>query len=147
MAYKYAEQYKKEDIVLPAEFKRHTAQFSDEEAKKISPFCPYDHKIELTANTPDKFNYKTYPITLKDQEAENKFLDKNLEKGYIIPSESLYGFSTFMVSKKDSGEKCYIINYQPLNTVTCQDIAPLPNLAQCIEDLQGLELFSKLDIH
>jgi hypothetical protein len=41
---------------------------------------------------------------------------------------------------------CYIIDYCPLNTVMKCDVTPLPNLAQCIEDLQGMELFSKFDI-
>ena len=85
-------------------------------------------------------------MSLKDQEAENKFLDENLEKGYIVPSESSYGFSTFMVSKKDSDKKRYIIDYCPLNAVTRKDVTPLPNLAQCIEDLQGMELFSKFNV-
>jgi len=85
-------------------------------------------------------------MSLKDQEAENQFLDENLEKGYIVPSKSPYGFSTFMVPKKDSKEKCYIINYHPLNAVTRKDVTPLPNLTQYIEDLQGMELFSKFDI-
>jgi len=50
-------------------------------------------------------------MSLKDQEAENQFLDENLAKGYIVPSKSPYGFSTFMVPKMDSKEKCYIIDY------------------------------------
>jgi hypothetical protein len=41
---------------------------------------------------------------------------------------------------------CYIIDYRLLNAVTKHDVMPLPNLAQCIEDLQGMELFSKFDI-
>ena len=129
MAHKYMEQHKKEDVILPTEFKQHAALFSDKEAKKFPPSHPCNHKIELTADAPDKFNCKTYPMSLKDQKAENKFLDENLEKGYIVPSKSPYGFSTFMVPKKDSNEKCYIINYQPLYTVTCKDVTPLPNLA------------------
>ena len=147
MAHKYNEQHKKEEIVLPKEFQRHALLFSNEEAKKFPPSRSCDHKIELTANAPDKFNCKTYPMILKDQEAENKFLNENLEKGYIVPSESPYGFSTFMVPKKDSDEKRYIIDYRPLNAVTCKDVTPLPNLMQCIEDLQGMELFSKFDVH
>jgi len=51
-----------------------------------------------------------------------------------------------MVPKKDSKEKRYIIDYRPLNAVTHKDVTPLPNLAQCIEDLQGMEVFSKFDI-
>ena len=146
MVHKYNAENKKEEIVLPKEFQRHALLFSDEEAKKFPLSRSCDHKIELTADAPDKFNCKTYPMSLKDQEAENKFLDENLEKGYIVPSESPYGFSTFMVPKKDSNEKCYIINYHPLNAVTHKDITPLPNLMQCIEDLQGMELFSKFDV-
>jgi len=94
----------------------------------------------------DKFNCRLYPMSLKDQAIEDKFLDENLEKGYIVPSSSPYGFNTFMVAKKDSDEKRYIIDYRPLNAVTRKDVTPLPNLAQCIEDLQGMEIFSKFDI-
>ena len=85
-------------------------------------------------------------MSRKEQEAEDKFLDENLAKGYIVPSESPYGFSTFMVPKKDSDELRYIIDYRPLNQVTRKDVTPLPNLAQCIEDLQGMEVFSKFDV-
>ena len=51
-----------------------------------------------------------------------------------------------MVPKKDSKEKWYIIDYRPLNAVTRKDVTPLPNLGQCISDLQGMEIFSKFDI-
>jgi len=95
---------------------------------------------------PTRFNCKVYPLSRDEQEAENKFIDENLEKGYITPSDSPYGFSTFMVPKKDSKEKRYIIDYRPLNAVTRKDVTPLPNLKQCIENLQGMELFSKFDI-
>ena len=57
-------------------------------------------------------------MSLKEQAAEDKFLDKNLEKGYITPSDSPYSFSTFMVPKKDSDKMQYIIDYRPLNAVT-----------------------------
>ena len=49
--------------------------------------------------------------------------------------------------KKDSKEKRYIIDYCPLNTVTRKDVTPLSNLKQYIENLQGMELFSKFNIH
>jgi hypothetical protein len=52
----------------------------------------------------------------------------------------------FMVPKKDSKELQYIIDYWPLNAVTRKDVTPLPNLVQCVEDLQGMEVFSKFDV-
>ena len=146
MAHKYAEKHGKEEVKLPDKYKRHAALFSDEDAKKLPPSRPHNHKIELTTEAPAKFNMKMYPMSAKDQEAENKFLNKNIEKGYIVPSDSPYGFATFQVPKKDSDKKCYIIDYRPLNAVTKKDVTPLPNLAQCIEDLQGMEVFSKFDV-
>jgi len=147
MAHKYVSEHRMEEVTLLEEFKCHMALFSDEEANKFLPACrDGDHKIILMDTTPTCFNCKVYPLSRDEQEAENKFIDENLEKGYIAPSDSPYGFSTFMVPKKDSKEKRYIINYRPLNAVTQKDVTPLPNLKQCIENLQGMELFSKFDI-
>ena len=146
MAHEYAKTHAKAEVVLPEAFKRHAALFSDEEAKTFPPKRAHDHKIELTDAAPAQFNMKMYPLSAKEQAAKDKFLDKNLEKGYIKPSDSPYGFSTFMVPKKDSDEMRYIIDYRPLNAVTKRDITPLPNLSQCIEDLQGMEVFSKFDV-
>ena len=112
MAHKYATENTKAEVILPDKFRCHAALFSDEEAKKFPPACGEgDHKIELTADAPEKFNCKLYPMSLKDQAIEDKFIDENLEKGYIVPSSSPYRFSTFMVAKKDSNKKHYIIDY------------------------------------
>jgi len=147
MAHKYATEHGKEEITLLEKFKRHTALFSDEEANKFPPTRGEgDHKIVLMDTAPTRFNCKVYPLSRDEQKAEDQFIDKNLAKGYITPSDSPYGFSTFMVPKKDSKEKRYIIDYRPLNAVTRKDVTPLPNLKQCIENLQGMELFSKFDI-
>jgi len=116
---KYASEHGKEEVKLPEEFKCHTALFSDEEANKFPPtWGEGDHKIVLLDTAPTRFNCKVYPLSRNEQEAEDKFLDENLAKGYIAPLDSPYGFSTFMVPKKDSKEKRYIIDYRPLNNVT-----------------------------
>jgi len=147
MAHKYTMEHGKEEVILPEEFKHHRLLFSDEEANKFLPLRGEgDHKIKLMDTALASFNCKVYPLSHKEQEAEDKFLDENLAKGYIVPSHSPYGFSTFSVPKKDSKETRYIINYRPLNAVTHKDVTPLPNLAQCIQDLQGMEVFSKFDI-
>jgi len=123
------------------------ALFSDKEANKFPPTQgDRDHKIVLMDTAPTCFNCKVYPFSRDEQKAEDQFIDKNLAKGYITPLDSPYGFSTFMVPKKDSKENQYIIDYWPLNAVTWKDITPLPNLKQCIENLQGMESFSKFDI-
>ena len=146
MAHQYAEAHGKTEVTLPDKFKLHADLFSDEEAKKFLPSRPYDHKIKLTDAAPAQFNCKMYPMSAKEQAAEDIFLDENLAKGYIKPLNSPYRFSTFQVPKKDSDEMHYIIDYRPLNAVTKRDVTPLLNLVQCIEDLQGMEIYSKFDI-
>jgi len=148
MAYKYDQEHNKEEVKLPEQFKRHEPLFSDEKANAFPPARGEgDHKIELLETAPRSFNCKVYPMSQGEQETKDKFINENLAKGYIVLSDSPYGFSTFMVPKKDSKEKWYIIDYRPLNTVTRKDVTPLPNLGQCIKDLQGMEIFSKFDIH
>jgi len=147
MAHKYVEEHGTTNVILPEEFKRHTALFSEEEANQFPPSRgEADHKIVLLDTAPTKFNCKVYPMSQREWEIEDKFLDENLAKGYIVPSDSPYGFSTFMVPKRDSKEMRYIIDYHPLNEVTRRDVTPLPNLGQCIENLQGMELSSKFNI-
>ena len=147
MAHKYDQEHAREEVKLPKEFIQHEALFSDEEANAFPPAQGEgDHKIELLEIAPRSFNCKVYPLSQGEKETKDKFIDENLAKGYIIPSDSPYGFSTFMVPKKDSKEKQYIINYRPLNAITRKDVTPLPNLNQCIMDLQGMEIFSKFDI-
>jgi len=106
IAHKYATEHGKKEVALLEEFKCHKALFSDEEANKFPPACSDgDHKIILTDTTPTHFNCKVYLLLQNKQEAEDKFINENLAKGYITPSDSPYGFSTFMVPKKDSKEK------------------------------------------
>jgi len=106
MAHKYAMEHGKEEITLPEKFKHHTALFSDEEANKFPPTCgEEDHKIVLMDTAPTRFNCKVYLLSRDEQKAEDQFINENLAKGYITPLDSPYGFSTFMVPKKDSKEK------------------------------------------
>jgi len=128
MAHKYAMEHGKEEITLPEKFKHHIALFSDKEANKFPPtWGEGDHKIVLMDTTPTHFNCKVYPLSRDEQKAEDQFINENLAKGYITPSDSPYSFSMFMVPKKDSKEKWYIIDYCPLNVVTRKDVTPLPN--------------------
>ena len=64
MAHRYTEQHGKQEVTLPEEFKRHTALFSDEEAKAFPPARGEgDHKIELLETAPASFNCKVYPLS------------------------------------------------------------------------------------
>ena len=81
MAHKYTSENGKEEVILPEEFKHYMALFSDEEANKFLPAQgDGDHKIVLMDTAPTRFNCKVYLLSRDEQEAENKFIDENLEK-------------------------------------------------------------------
>ena len=52
-------------------------------------------------DTPKKLNMKAYVITLKKEEALNKWLDEQLEVGLIKESKSRYVAPCFYIPKKD----------------------------------------------
>ena len=90
------------------------ALFSDEEANKFPPAQgDRDHKIILMDTAPTCFNCKIYPLSRDKQDVENKFIDENLEKGYIVPLDSPYGFSIFMVPKRIQRRKGISLTINP----------------------------------
>ena len=109
MAHKYKLEHGKTEVTLTEEFKHHMTLFSDKEANKFPPtWGNGDHKIILMDTAPTHFNCKIYPLSRDEQDTENKFINENLDKGYIVPLDSPYGFSTFTVPKKRlKGEKIH----------------------------------------
>ena len=51
--------------------------------------------------TPRELYAKTYAMTLKEEEALNQWLDKQLKAGLIVESKSRYAAPYFYIPKKD----------------------------------------------
>jgi hypothetical protein len=82
---------------------------------------------------------------MPEQEELDKFLDKNLAKGYIQPSKSSMASPFFFISKKD-GKLCPCQDYRKLNLGTVKNTYPLPLISELIDQLKGAKYFTKLDI-
>jgi hypothetical protein len=67
-----------------------------------------------------------------------------LEKGYVHPSTSPWGYSTLFVEKKDK-ELRLCVDYRPLNAVTIKNY-PLPCIDILFDQLAGAQVFSKIDL-
>ncbi len=80
-----------------------------------------------------------------EDEAVRKFLNDELEKGYIRESKSPYMSSFFFVRKKD-GKLRPVQDYQKINAVTVQNQYPLPLIADLIHDLSNAHIYTKLDV-
>ena len=78
------------------------------------------------------------------KELKIKF-DELLQKGFIRPSISLWGAPILFVKKKD-GTLRLCIDYRELNKITIKNKYPLPPIDILFDQLQGVRLFSKIDL-
>ena len=89
---------------------------------------------------PKELNAKAYIITLKEEEALNQWLDKQLKTGLIVKSKSRYVAPCFYIPKKD-GSLCLVQDYRKLNQVTIKDKIPLPLIREVIDKLNNISNF------
>ena len=86
------------------------------------------------------------PLSVDEQKEVEVFLDDQLSKGYIHPSNSQQTSLVFFVPKKD-GKKHMVQDYQYLNKWTIKNNYPLPLILQLVDKLKGCKLFMKMDLH
>ena len=84
---------------LPAEYAEYAQVFSKEATGHIPPSRPYDHAINLDESFIPKIG-KLYPLSVKEQEAADEFIDENLHSGKIRPSKSPQASPFFFVKKR-----------------------------------------------
>jgi hypothetical protein len=88
-----------EQLVL-VEYHKYLDIFREEKADCFPESRPWDYKIEMKEGFEPK-SFKNYNLTPAEQIKLDKFLEENLEKGYIRPSQSPMASLFFFVSKKD----------------------------------------------
>jgi len=92
-----------------------------------------------------KLNAEAYAMTLKEEEALNQWLDKQLKAGLIVESKLRYTAPCFYIPKKD-GLLWLVQDYRKLNQVTIKDKTPLPLIREVINKLKEARYFNKLDL-
>ena len=97
-----------------------------------------EHKIQTGESRPiKKAAHGVAPAKIPEIRKE---LDKMLEKGVIVPSESPYSSPIVMVGKKD-GSNRMCIDFRALNEVTVKDAYPIPRIGQTLDALEGASVF------
>ena len=86
--------------------------------------------------------YRMATAELRDLKAQ---LEELLSKGFIRSSISPWGAPVLFVKKKD-GSLRLCIDYRQLNRVTIRNQYPLPRIDELFDQLQGLRLYSKIDL-
>ena len=109
--------------------------FDDNKANRFPESNVWDHKIDMKEGFEPK-SFKNYNLTPEEQKELDKFLDKNLEKGYIRPSQSPMASPFFFVKKKD-GRLRPCQDYRYLNDWTVKNAYLLPLISEIMDKLKG----------
>jgi hypothetical protein len=110
----------------------------------MPPERAIEFKIELQPGTApiSKAPYKMSWEELAELKIQLKDL---LDKGFIRPSSSPWGYPALFVLKKDKGLRL-CVDYRPLNAVTIKNKYPLPRIDILFDQLAGARVFSKIDL-
>ena len=129
---------------IPSEYIDLKELFNKHNATRLPPHRPYDCAIDLVEN-PVFPKARIYPLTQEEQKALDVYIQEALSQGFIRPSTSPIASSFFFIKKKDGGLRpC--IDYRALNQVSKSYPYPLPLVPVALEQLQGAQYFTKLDL-
>jgi hypothetical protein len=115
-----------------------------EDLPGLPPERDVEFVIELKPGTApvSRRSYRMPPNELAELK---KQLQDLLEKGFIRPSSSPWGYPAIFVKKKDQ-TLWMCMDYRPLNEVTIKNKYPLPQIYILFDQLTGARVFSKIDL-
>jgi hypothetical protein len=113
------------------------------------PDMPSDQDVEFTIELQPgtaPISRRPYKMTPKELAELKIQLKELMDKGYIHPSSSPWGYPALFVKKKDQSLRL-CIDYRPLNTVTIKNKYSLPRIDSLFYQLAGAKVFLKVNLH
>ena len=130
--------------VIPEQYHSYTDVFDKREADKLPPHRPFDHRIPLVEGKTPPFG-PIYSLSQTEQVALREYLDENLAKEFIVPSESSAASPILFVKKKD-GSLRLCVDYRRLNDMTLKNRYPLPLIGDLLDKLKSAKIYTKIDL-
>ena len=132
------------DQIVPLQYHKWKV-ISEKEAKRYPKHQLWDIPIDFTKEAPKILDLKIYPLSLGEQEKLDKYIKKNLKKGYICPLKSQYSSLFFFMGKKD-GKLWPVVDYRKPNSFTISDLYPLLLIQELVDKVWNARLFTKMDV-
>ncbi|EED23163.1 gag/polymerase/env polyprotein, putative [Talaromyces stipitatus ATCC 10500] len=132
------------NVALPIEYEQFRDLF-DRTYQALPDHNEWDHTIPLKEGK-EPVPQKIYPVSGNEEEALKKYIEENLEKGYIQPSTSPAGYPVLFVKKKGTIDLRMCVDFRQLNNITVKDSYPLPLITEIQDKVRNKKWFTKLDI-
>lgn len=129
---------------LPKIYHEFLPVFSKDEADKLPPHRPSDHRIILKPGSEAPWG-PLYGMSKEELEVLKKYITENLEKGFIRPSTSPASSPVLFVKKPGGGLR-FCVDYRALNDVTIKNRYPIPRIHETLTLLGKAKYFTKLDV-
>jgi len=129
---------------LPPKYHEFLDVFDRAQSNKLPPHRSYDHKIELTSDsTPPRC--RTYRMSPAKLLKVKKYLNENLSKKFITPSQTPYS-SPVLFALKANEDLRFCVNYRKLNAISKRNRYPLPLIDEIIDKIVSCKHLTRLDI-
>ncbi|KAF9798783.1 hypothetical protein IEO21_10657 [Rhodonia placenta] len=119
--------------------------FSQKKSERMPERKPYDHGIDFEEGAALPRPAKLYPMSPKERNSLDEWIDDELRKGYIRKSKSPLASPVFFVKKHDGGLRL-VVDYRKINDVTVKNRYPIPRIADLIDTLSQASIFTKIDL-
>lgn len=134
-----------EDLTgVPLEYQDFADVFSKEKADTLPPHRSFDHHIPIEEGKSPPFG-PIYSLSENELKVLKEYLDENLAKSFIRPSESPAAAPILFVKKKD-GSLRLCVDYRGLNAITVKNRYPLPLIPELLDRLRTAKVFTKIDL-
>ncbi|SPC61518.1 uncharacterized protein UHOD_11135 [Ustilago sp. UG-2017b] len=126
--------------IIPPEYHQYLDVFSRVRADKLPPHRTYDHYIPLEEGKSPPFG-PIYSLSEHELKALRGYLEENLAKGFVSPSDSLAASPILFIKKKD-GSLRLCVDYRGLNQITIRNRYPLPLIDELLDRLREARFFT-----
>jgi len=136
--------YKRLKSLIPPEYHSFIPLFCESIANKLPPHRPYDHRIPLKEGFEPPLG-ALYSLARHELEVCKKWIDENLDKGFIWASSSPARAPILFV-KKGEGSLRLVVDYRGINEGTVKNCYPFPLIRETLIRISKAQFFTKLDV-
>ena len=129
---------------IPSKYHEFTNVFSKTKAEVLTPYCPYDLKINLEEDSQPSVGL-IYSLLASEQEALKEFIEENLNTGFIQLTLSPHGIPVLFIKKK-YGLLHLCVDFCSLNYISKKDHYPLLLISNLLDSLRKAWIYSKINL-